>query len=289
MTDDDLETLEVTPPPPAGAPAADGWPAATARPRWAGPGAAIAVLVATMLVAGLAGFAVTSGFRSTAPFRDAISPSTIAPRPAPTTVPTEPPATPSDDPDMGVLEGLGVTPADVGTSAQVFLIRDGDRVGSALTLDLCEGTFASEGLRTARYQVVAVDEVGDRFLSTEAVLYRRPADTAQAFREVRAVARRCPESTARLGADPDRTWSRTPGVERLAYDVTATDVTGEEFRSLVVYLRRGRVLLGVYLPEPGARRPAVAGESSAEGIVGVFERRLAALPATVVAGAHAGV
>ena len=72
-----------------------------------------------------------------------------------------------------------------------------------------------------------------------------------------------PTVTTEFAAAPDRAWSRTPNVERLAYDLTTTSDTGDTRRAIVVYLRRGRVLMGVYFTQPD-------------------ELQIAALPANVV-------
>jgi hypothetical protein len=66
--------------------------------------------------------------------------------------------------------------------------------------------------------------------------------------------------------------------------VTTADASGQPQHSIAVYLRRGRVLLGVYVPDPDAPQVAVAGQPSIPGIVNVFATRLAQLPASVVNG-----
>jgi hypothetical protein len=51
-----------------------------------------------------------------------------------------------------------------------------------------------------------------------------------------------------------------------------------------VYLRRGRALMGVYFAQPDGSQIAVADKTTVAGIVGVFESRMANLPASVVNG-----
>jgi hypothetical protein len=61
-----------------------------------------------------------------------------------------------------------------------------------------------------------------------------------------------------------------------------TTAKGQSSPLVTVYLRRGRALLGLYFPAPNGAQPAVAGKSSIEGIVSVFEQRMAALSTKVV-------
>jgi len=208
---------------------------------------------------------------------------------------TIPPAI-SNDPDASDLSHLDVTQADVPAGYSVSLLQGGNEVTGQVTLDLCNGTYASEALRTARRQVDLTDQAGKLWLSTEAVLYGRAADTAQAFTELKARAANCPSgylpppageeglpnTKTTFNPAPDASWPATAGVERLAYDFTTTDQQGNTERSIAVYLRRGRALLGVYFANPEGTQAAVAGKTTVSGIVSLFEQRLAALPASVV-------
>jgi hypothetical protein len=179
----------------------------------------------------------------------------------------------------------------------VVLIPNGNRTTEP-TLDLCNGTFPSEKQRVARLQVaelapsVAPGASSDAVLSTEAVTYQRASGGAQAFSELRKVRADCPHRpvTSPVGggtaetvfkAAPDSTWARTKSVERQAYSFDTTQA-GTTSSSIAVYLRRGRVLMGVYFPQPNGAQPAVDGKTSVESIVGVFEARMARLPAKVV-------
>jgi hypothetical protein len=209
------------------------------------------------------------------------------------TTPTAPPQ--PVDPSASVLAGLVVSQADVRSPATVQPLPGGGGVVGQATLDLCNGTFPSESLRTARLQVVENDATGRELVSTEAVLYSSPKDTVQAFVELQRTAARCPttpvvspvgEATVvtHFSSSPDTSWEHTPTVDRLAFDFTATDGAGQSRRSVAVYLRRGRVLIGVYFPQPAASPPAVSGQSSLPAIVKVFASRMAQLPASVVNG-----
>ena len=223
------------------------------------------------------------------------------------TVPTVPtaPASPSpspaastpvsSDPSAPLLQRLVVRQPDVPSSNSVELLDGGNQVSGQTTLDLCNGRFPSEALRTARLQVVEYDGASVGVLSTEAVLYRHSPDAAQAMREVRSVAAKCPDApvvspvneptvTTRFQAAPDRSWPSVGGVERLAFAFTTTDASGLTEQHVAVYLHRGRVLEGVYFPAPAGTQPAVDGQTSIAGIVDVFAKRIAALPASAVSG-----
>ena len=241
--------------------------------------AAVAALVVTMLIAGVTGFLITSRARSGTDFASAVGGST--------------PATPPDR-DAHALDDLNVQQSDVTAQYSVALIPDGDSLTSP-TLDLCNATFPSEARRIVRRQVAAVDAVGTLGISTEAVLYRRPADAALAFTELRKLSRTCPNHpvpsptggrtlTTRFGPAPDRTWATVANIERIAFDVNTTDELGDRERTVAVYLRRGRVLMGVYFPTASGTQASVAGETTLEGISRVFASRIAELPASVVTG-----
>jgi hypothetical protein len=273
--EEDLQTLAVTRPP---APVIEQAPQAPpVGRRTTGAGPAVAALVVMMLIAGVVGFAVTKQLRSGKDFTQAV---------------TTPPA--AGDPDDAALGDLNVQQSDVTARYSVRLIPSGDSVAGA-TLDLCNAIFPSDRLRTARRQVVAVDTLGSVTLSTEAVLYRRPADAAQAFTELHTLTRTCPNRpvpsptggrtvTTTFGAAPDRSWAPFTNVERIAFDVNTTDQIGQREHSVAVYLRRGRVLMGVYFATAAATQPMVAGETSLAGISRVFASRIAELPTSVVNG-----
>ena len=208
----------------------------------------------------------------------------------------------SDDPlkeiegagDPPALPHLSVQQADVSDQYTVTLFPSGTDAEGVPTLDLCASTYPSEQLRQARRQVAVVDGEQRLLLSTEAVAYRDPDATAQAFKELREVRAQCPPEfrsnasgemvLSTFAPDPDGGWSPPPGgVERLAYDVLMVYESGEVGRTLAVYLRRGRVLLGLYFfVHPDAPIPAVQGQTTLDGIVGVFATRLTQLSAKVV-------
>ena len=251
------------------------------NPRGPRIAAIVASLVALVLVAGAIGYVIEASTENHS--------SGVARRPS-TTVPG--PTVPAPDAaDRAALSGLVVNQADVGPDRVVVLIPNGNRTTQP-TLDLCNGTYASETLRVARLQVAEVDNAGNALLSTEAVTYRNAAATASAFAELRRVVAACPRTpvTSPVGEDtaatvfkaaPDGGWPRTPSVERQAYSFTTTSGATTS-ASIAVYLRRGRVLLGLYFPKPNGAQSAVGGKTSVEDIVGVFEARMARMPAEVV-------
>ncbi|MGH9125835.1 MAG: hypothetical protein ACRDZ8_14070 [Acidimicrobiales bacterium] len=239
----------------------------------------IALIVAVMLVVGsVATLAGYYAFRHKTPTRTFLGP-----------LPSQP-----ADPDAAVLQTLVLSQSDVPSTYVVQEIAGGDQVDSGdATLDLCNGTYPSESMRTARLQVAAIDSEGNEALSTEAVLYKNAAATTQAFSELRSVVAHCPSTpvvspigegtvTTMFNAAPDGSWSQTATVERQAYDFTQTDDSGSTGHSVAVYLRRGRVLMGLYFPNPDGSQVPVTGQDSIQAIVSVFASRIAMLPASVV-------
>jgi hypothetical protein len=198
----------------------------------------------------------------------------------------------SRDPSAGLLADLIVNDADVGSSQQVAGLPGGNGLTQP-TLDLCNGTFPSEGQRTARLQVRAVDSNGETTLSTEAVLYSSGAGTMAAFNELKDTAAKCPSKpvespvglptvTTRFGPAPDTDWPQVPSVERLAFAFESVDASGESTHSVAVYLRRGRALLGVYFSHADAPTAVVQGKTALGDIVTIFANRLAKLPVAAV-------
>lgn len=195
--------------------------------------------------------------------------------------------------DGRTLDGLIVQQSDLGFDDEVVPLPDGSDAVNAATLDLCNGEYATEGSRIARRQVAVLGPEGPANLSTEAVTYRDGGTSEQAFEEVKRVVGSCPKVpvpnaagttsyTTLFDAPPDTGWQNTPGVDRLAYDIDQIYEDGTRNRSIVVYLRRGRALMGLYFPAPG-EQPTVQGQTEIEDIVNVFATRLAKLPRSAVA------
>ena len=201
------------------------------------------------------------------------------------------PSTPAD-PDAAVLGDVGLRNADAAAGDSVVLIPDGDQVAGTTTLDVCNASYPSESLRTARRQLALVDPTLLTQFSTEAVLYRNPASAAQAFTELKRAASQCPASpvtspvgeptvTTTFNPAPDASWPAVAGVSRLAFDFTTTDELGNASHVVAVYLHKGRVLLALYFDDGSNIAAPVAGASTLPGIVQVFEQRVAAVPAVV--------
>jgi hypothetical protein len=185
--------------------------------------------------------------------------------------------------EQRILRKVSVQSSDVRGGLKVVLIPGGDLVQGQVTLNFCSNNYASESLRVARRQVA----VGSNF-STEAVLYRNSLDTALAFAELHAAVAHCdlgaPTPGVKQVTPPHllRAWPRQHGVNRLAYVDTAV-IGGRVWRSYTAYLRRGRVLLAVYINAgPHASPVTIDGRRSPAAIVSLFEKRLAALPVSAV-------
>jgi hypothetical protein len=186
----------------------------------------------------------------------------------------------SRDPSAALLADLVVNNADVGPSLTVAGLPGGNGL-SQPTLDLCNGTFPSESMRTARLQVAVLDDQGDTALSTEAVLYSSGAGTATAFSELKATPAACPAGTT-FGPAPDTDWPQVRSVERLAFAFESTDSSGQTDHTVVVFLRRGRALLGVYFSHADAPTAVVEGKTALADIVNIFAARLAKLPVAAI-------
>jgi hypothetical protein len=269
-----LDRTIVDPPPPPKKPG-------VVVPRWL-----VAVVVIVVLLVGAIGFALGAsmhdggGSNGTAPTRENANraPRVVA------------------SPNSSVLALLVVENADVPTPLGVQLVPDGNIVGSEQpTLGLCNRAFPSESLRTERLQVVAVEPQGRALLSTEAVVYTNPAAAIQAFGELTTVAARCadepiasavgePVITTLSGSAPDGAWPKTPTVDRLAYRLSTTNQAGRTHQSVVVYLRRGRVMLAVFFPMSEGTQAPISGRTTIPDIVNLFASRVARVPDSVANG-----
>lgn len=261
------------PPPPPSRPGF--WP-----PR--GRNLVIALIILGFIL-GLIGGAVLPGHRNTA------APNALPPAPTPSASPTP------TDPAASALFGLVLHQADVTSTETVVPIPGGTTVAGGATLDLCNGTYPSESQRTARLQVAGFDVQATALLSTEAVLYAKPNGATQAFSELTATATSCPSTpvvspvgeptvATQFNPAPDGSWPAVASVDRLAFDFSTTDSTGNTDHNVAVYLKRGRVLLGIYFTQPDGAQQPVQGQTTIPGIVNIFAQRLAALPASIVDG-----
>jgi hypothetical protein len=180
------------------------------------------------------------------------------------------------DRDQDLLTMVGVRAGDLGPGYTAHLIDQGDQL-SQPTLDLCSRHFASEARRQARHQVAVSDSTGDPLMSTEAVLYRDQAGAAEAMAEIRGAASRCPKQWqvhGQSGLGP-----MTAGMDRVGLSVTATLAGQPMDPAVLVFLRRGRLLLGLYFLEADGPQAQIDGTDSIPGTVAVFQQRVAAVPA----------
>ena len=88
------------------------------------------------------------------------------------------------------LSAATLTAREVGSDYAGNLLTDGDRFLGQVTLDLCNATFPSEGLRTGRRQETYTRTAPELWVSNEVVTYV-PGGAAQALGEVNTVARQC--------------------------------------------------------------------------------------------------
>ncbi len=262
-------------------------------------GGVVAVLLAAVLVVLLMG--QLDRRRGDEP---AAAPATPVPQRSESPPPTQSAPPPGESPSPApqypqptvkeTLADLVVRQQDVPARFRVSPIPGGRSVAGGPTLDLCDGRFPSEALRVGRLQTEAVDPAGDRTLSTEAVQYEDPVATAQAFQEVEKVAAECQgQVTLDLGtgqmisrsvsAADDSGWGSTAGVDRLAY--RATEQAGaDRSTTLVVYLKRGPLFLGLYFPRPTGPQMPVEGRRTVPAIVKLFEERLLGASAGTTGG-----
>ncbi|MGH9223191.1 MAG: hypothetical protein ACRD2W_05275 [Acidimicrobiales bacterium] len=200
------------------------------------------------------------------------------------------PTTPGNNP--AALPTLSVKQEDVPHDFIVSLWPNGDRVEGEVTLNMCSATYPSEALRIARRQTAVFDTQERLVLSTEAVAYQTPAATAQVFQELRDAQTNCPKGFMQppngdptriiFGPTPDRDWPAVPNVERLVFDYIEMNEDGAIGRAALVFLRRGRILLGIYVYfQPDAPPPTVNGAETVDAVTNVFATRLSELPQNV--------
>ncbi len=182
--------------------------------------------------------------------------------------------------DQAVLDQVSVAAADLGPGWTARLIDQGDQL-SQPTLDLCSGHYASESRRQARHQVEVSDSTGEAVMSTEAVLYQDQAGAAEAMAEVRGMASRCP-GRVQVRAAADAGSGHPPGIDQVAWSVQAEVASQPMDRAVLVFLRRGRLLLGLYFLTADGPQARIAGTDTIAATVAVFQRRVADLPAAEV-------
>lgn len=148
---------------------------------------------------------------------------------------------------------LVLKPAQVGPKYVVVPFQGGQKL-SQPTLDMCHMSFPSEKLRVARSQVVYQRGRNDPTVSNEVVSYKA-GGAAQAMREIRAGAKRCPKGAVTSGSASITTTitvlhpqaALLPGFIALAFHESGT-VEGKpaSLDGSAVYQVKGNTLSGVY-------------------------------------------
>ena len=173
-------------------------------------------------------------------------------------------------PGQTVLERLPLTDDDLPPGFRFVTIPGGNRVRNQVTLDFCGASFPSESTRVARLQQSALDASGKPIRGIrgqEVVLYDSAGSAEQAFREIRNAVAECPSDRfvgSRVAGVPPLRYEVAPNapgtIEDIAPDhiVLQFTVNGRSGMSqdvVIVYQRRGRVLVGLYGSELDAIRP----------------------------------
>jgi hypothetical protein len=212
--------------------------------------------------------------------------------------------------DAVVLSDVSLHESDAGESAVYSLVDHGDEVAGQVSLDLCRADFPSEALRQARHQVQVADAGAGMWVSSEAIAYGAPREAERAMSELAAAAANCPGPGAGPGSSkdvataggadlvhpaaddqglswsfqqpPDADWPSTPGVARQAYAFVISDLLGDSASYVTTYLRRGRILVAIYVTPPDSSATVLVNAPSQERMVTVMSARLAALPAADV-------
>ena len=132
---------------------------------------------------------------------------------------------------------------------------------------------------------------GDAVFSTEAVLYQDQAGAAEAMAEARGAASRCPPGPVagptptdpqlrwRVRGDTDLGGGRPSGLDRLGLTVQASEAGSPAESEVLVFLRRGRLLLGLYFVQAAGPQAQIDGASTIASTVRTFEDRVEAVPA----------
>jgi hypothetical protein len=150
-------------------------------------------------------------------------------------------------------------PEDIGPGV-VQQEMPGGRGLSQPTLDLCNGKFRSESLRTDRIQVIFTDRRDRIFVSNEVVSYR-PRGAERAYRELRALVGHCrtPYPVSGGSATRIRFGPRDPRLQDRQFVASAlfSSSGGQgDVWSAAVYQFLGDKFSGVYTYGP-SRGPAL--------------------------------
>jgi hypothetical protein len=159
------------------------------------------------------------------------------------------------------LSHVILSAAQVGQGYVRKLLPGGDSVIDETTLDLCNGTFPSEALRTDRLQTTYTRSGSSLYLSNEVVDYVS-GGADQALQEVGATAAACEQKPSvqkqgsvvlTISAKPLHTTGLTPGAIAVRLEIVSTDGKKKVRETgIAVYQVEGDTLSGVYTFESGA-------------------------------------
>ena len=155
------------------------------------------------------------------------------------------------------LDSVILTAGQVGPGYERATIPEVGSSKGQVTLDFCGGGYASEALRSRRFQAVYARKGSDLLLSNEVVRYA-PGGAKKALLEVSKRVRNCPKTPVASGSeagvqgDTSRSPSSTTrGLLGGSVAVTSTieySYKGKKKRDsiVVIYQRHGDYLSGVY-------------------------------------------
>ncbi len=161
------------------------------------------------------------------------------------------------DADDELVHKVSLTPGQVGSGYVLSQIPGGQLVAGETTLDFCGGTYRSESLRTARYQVT-YDKKGSSFSASNEVVAYKPGGAKQALGEVKRAAAACKQGTVKAPAgtpfkqiDRHTTLIHDPHLPKgtiAILDVESAVVQGKRKTgyTMEIYQVRGNVLSAVY-------------------------------------------
>jgi hypothetical protein len=159
-----------------------------------------------------------------------------------------------------VLTSLALKDGDLPAGVTLRLIPGGDQVEGQVTMDMCGADFPSEQLRTNRLQEIAKDASNVTVVNDENVRYRSSQGADQAMSEVRQAVSECDPSqfvNSHVSGIPPLQYqlvvipeSQLSGLaqDHFAIAATLTAQSGETHSSVLIYQRRGAMLVGIYGP-----------------------------------------
>ena len=100
------------------------------------------------------------------------------------------------DADNELVHKISLAPGQVGSGYVLSQIPGGQLVAGETTLDFCSGTYPSESLRTARYQV-SYEKKGNSFRASNEVVAYKAGGAKQALGEVTRAVSACKQGTVK--------------------------------------------------------------------------------------------